>query len=726
MLRSRLVVASFLAIAASRSARSASAQVPGELRGRITSAGTAQPIENAQVEVPGTITVRTAAGGEYVVKGLEPGVRTVRIRAFGFTERAEEVTISNGRATTLDAALVPTAAALETVRVIGTVDTARDAFQFDRAAIVQSNKRDIGELLQTVPGLVITQSGGPGAPARVSIRGSASSEVLVLLDGAPINSPIDGEVDLSRVSLETAEHVVVRTGAQSARYGPRALAGVIEIETRRPSGEATATGRAGAWGERNSALTLGDQHSFSDVLQGALAVTGDYRTSRGDFTYQVPDVRGGGEANRRNADVTSRELLGTGSLEGETWDARMRAGWNDLSRGMAGSIVQPSLSGRQTQQRWSTGLDARGHHGMFSWTGLADVSRDRATFIDTAPPFGTRFDDTVRATGASGSVSASIGADASNGSLGVDLQSLDVSSTMLEAGAPHWQRTTGTWGRARVARQPTTALMLDAELSGRVDQTSSIHGSTFSPRLALGATTTVATLSGSIGSGFAPPSLSDQFFHEGVQVRPNPSLQPERTRHDVEGRLAIHERTLGGLRVAGDAAAYRSDVDGMILWMPDFRFVWSPSNFDVARSGWELGSRASLPAARLDVQASFARSDVTYRGPVLSGQVAYRPHNTSTVTAGFSPGPFRLETTTRYVGERPTVPGSNLNELDPYWRTDLKLSYGRRVQAWRLDATLGVDNALDQPAAMLVDYPFPSRAWSLLVRLQRDVHAARR
>jgi vitamin B12 transporter len=723
MLGSRLLVASFLAIAA---LRNAGAQVPGELRGRVTSEPTAQPIENAQIEVAGAITARTTAGGEYVVRGLEPGVRTVRIRAFGFAERAEEVTIANGRATTLDVALVPAAVALETVRIDGIVDTARGAFQFDRAAIAQSNKRDIGELLQTVPGLVITQTGGPGAPARVSIRGSASNEVLVLLDGAPINSPIDGEADLSRVSLETAEHVIVRTGAQSARYGPRALAGVIEIETRRPGGEASVTGRTGAWGERNSALTLGDRHSFSDVLQGALAVTGDYRTSRGDFTYEVPDIRGGGEANRRNADVTSRELVGTGSLQGETWDARLRAAWNDLSRGMAGSIVQPSLTGRQAEQRWSTGMDARGRRGMFSWAGRTDISHDRATFIDSAPPFGTRFDDTVRATGASGSASASIGTDASSASLGVDLQSLDVASTMLEPGAPHWQRTTGTWGRARVARQMTTALLLDADLSGRVDQTSSIQGSTFSPRLALGATTTFATLSGSIGSGFAPPSLSDQFFHEGVQVRPNPSLQPERTRHDVEARLAIHEREVGDLRIGGDAAVYRSDVDGMILWMPDFRFVWSPSNFDVARSGWELGSRASLKAARLDVQGSFARSDVTYRGPVLSGQVAYRPRNTSTVTAGFSPGPFRLGATTRYVGPRPTVPGSNLNELDPYWRTDLKLSYGHRVQAWRLDTAMGVDNALDQPAAMLVDYPFPSRAWSLSVRLQRDVHTARR
>ena len=698
------------------------AQVPGELRGRVTDARTARAVYNAQVDV-GATTVRSNANGEYIARGLEPGNHSVRIRAFGFVERRDDATIANGRTTVLDAALEPAAVSLGVVNILASADSSlRGATTFDRAAIIASNKRDLGELLQGVAGVVITQTGSAGAPSHASIRGSASNEVLILVDGVPFNSQLDGEADLSRISLETAERVVVLTGAQSARYGPRALAGVIAIETRRPAGEASLVGRAGAWGERNSAATIGERGLIGD-LQGGLSFTGGYRTARGDFGYDVPAVRGGGTATRQNADLTSREVLGTGSLEGNGWDARVRGGWNDLTRGMAGSIVQPSLTGRQSQERTSGGFDARGEHGLLSWTALGDVSHERAAFIDTAPPFGGRFDDTVRATGASGSVSSSIGGEARSASVGVDLQALDVASTMLEPGAPHWQRTVGTWGRMRAVRQATHSLSLDAELSGRVDNTSLVDGTNFSPRIAIGATMPFATLSASLGAGYAPPSLSDQFFHEGVQVRPNPSLQPERTRHDLEGRIAIHEQTLGGVRLSGDAAAYKADVDGMILWMPDFRFVWSPSNFDVARSGWELGSRASWPAARLDAQASFAQSDVTYRGPVLSGQVAYRPEASANFSAGYSPGPVRVEATTHYVGERRTVPGSGLNVLDPYWRTDVKLSYTRRVQRWRVNTSLGVDNALDQSAAMLVDYPFPSRAWSVSVRLQRDERA---
>jgi vitamin B12 transporter len=700
------------------------AQVPGELRGRIIDARTARVIENAQIEV-GATTVRSNADGEYVARGLEPGIHDVRIRAFGFAQQHEDVSVANGRTAVLDVALEPAAVSLGTVNILASTDSSlRGATTFDRAAIVASNKRDLGELLQGVAGVIVTQSGGPGAPSRVSIRGSASNEVLVLVDGVPFNSQLDGEADLSRISLETAERVVVLTGAQSARFGPRALAGVIAIATRRPSGETSLLGRAGAWGERSSSVAIGEQRLLGD-LRGGLSLTGGYRTGRGDFTYDVPAVRGGGSATRQNADLTSREILGTGSLEGAGWDARLRGGWNDLARGMAGSIVQPSLTGRQSQQRTSGVVDARGGRGPIAFAVLGDVSHERATFVDTAPPFGGRFDDTVRATGASGSVSSSVGDERHSASLGVDLQSLHVTSTMLDAGAPRWQRNVGSWGRARLARQTTRWLSLDAELSGRVDKTSLIDGTNFSPRVALGATTSLATLSASLGAGYAPPSLSDQFFHEGVQVRPNPSLQPERTRHDLEARIAFHEQTLAGVLLSGDAAGYRADVDGMILWMPDFRFVWSPSNVDVARSGWELGSRASWPVTRLDAQASFARSEVTYRGSVLSGQVAYRPRTSATVTAGFSPGRVRVEATTRYVGDRRTVPGSELNVLDPYWRTDLKASYAHLMRGWQVDTSVGVDNVLDQPAAMLVDYPFPSRAWSVSVRLQRDARAPR-
>ena len=391
----------FLAVVA---ASRAAAQVPGELRGRVTDARTARPLSDARIELTGRAdVVRTATDGSFSVRGLEPREYFIRIRAFGFVVADREVRVANGRTTTLDVALEPQPAALTAVEVRASRDSQPvNATNYDRAAIEASGRRDLGELLQSSPGVVITQAGGPGSASRVSIRGSSASEVLVLVDGVPINSQITGEADLSHVSLESVERVVVRSGAQSARYGGRALAGVVEITTRRASREASALIRDGAWGEREVSATLGDGRSIGG-LRASGSITGEYRTMRGDFPYDVPAFRGGGRADRINSDVTSRQYLGGITAEGDSMTLRARGSWSELSRGLAGSIVQPSATGRETDSRRSAGVDALVQRLGITWVAAGDVTRERSTFVDPAPPFGTPFDDAVTATGMTGS-----------------------------------------------------------------------------------------------------------------------------------------------------------------------------------------------------------------------------------------------------------------------------------------------------------------------------------
>src|SRR5262249_60237397 len=106
-------------------------------------------------------------------------------------------------------------------------------------------------------------------------------------------------------------------------------------------------------------------------------------------------------------------------------------------------------------------------------------------------------------------------------------------------------------------------------------------------------------------------------------------------------------------------------------------------------------------------------------GPVLSGQVAYRPRTTANVTMSVGPSRAHIEIANRYVSGRRTVPGSALNSLDPYWLTDLRAGTLWTRGVWALHAPIGVENFLSRPAAMLVDYPFPSRGWTLGIRVRR-------
>jgi outer membrane receptor protein involved in Fe transport len=170
---------------------------------------------------------------------------------------------------------------------------------------------------------------------------------------------------------------------------------------------------------------------------------------------------------------------------------------------------------------------------------------------------------------------------------------------------------------------------------------------------------------------------------------------------------------------------YRADVDGMILWSPDFRFIWSPSNVDVRRSGWQLGARFAMPATwGFNVVGNVDHSAVTYTGAGQTGQVIYRPRTTARVSESIARRYARVDVETRYVGSRRTVAGTDLNDLAPYWLTDVRLAVPIVRAAWRLEGAVGVENVFDRPASMLVDYPFGGRRWTVGFRISRRTGGA--
>jgi outer membrane cobalamin receptor len=88
------------------------------------------------------------------------------------------------------------------------------------------------EALEKAVGVEVTDNGTAGSVKSVHIRGSASEQVLVLVDGVRMNDSRQGGADLSLLPVEMIERIeVVRSGA-SALYGADALGGVVNIITK--------------------------------------------------------------------------------------------------------------------------------------------------------------------------------------------------------------------------------------------------------------------------------------------------------------------------------------------------------------------------------------------------------------------------------------------------------------------------------------------------------------
>jgi vitamin B12 transporter len=106
------------------------------------------------------------------------------------------------------------------------------------ADIAASGAHDLAAVIADQTALAVNDYGPQGSTKSVSLRGSTSSQVLVLLDGTRLNSSRDGLVDFSLVPMDNIDRVEIVRGGASTLYGTGAIGGVINIITKKPTGPA--------------------------------------------------------------------------------------------------------------------------------------------------------------------------------------------------------------------------------------------------------------------------------------------------------------------------------------------------------------------------------------------------------------------------------------------------------------------------------------------------------
>jgi len=94
----------------------------------------------------------------------------------------------------------------------------------------------VSDALREVPGLSVVQTGTAGQLTSVFMRGLPSQDMQVLLNGIPINQGLAGQFDFANLMTDDIDRIEVVRGPQSTIYGPRALAGVIQIFTKQGTG----------------------------------------------------------------------------------------------------------------------------------------------------------------------------------------------------------------------------------------------------------------------------------------------------------------------------------------------------------------------------------------------------------------------------------------------------------------------------------------------------------
>lgn len=140
--------------------------------------------------------------------------------------------------------------------------------------------RTVPDVLNTIPGLNVVQTGGPGGQTSVFTRGTNSNHTKLLIDGIEVSDPStpNGAFDYAHLLTSDVQQLEVLRGPQSGLYGSDAIGGVISVITRKGDGPARATAsiEAGSFNTFNqTAGVSGSQDNFNYAVNVAHLHAGD-------------------------------------------------------------------------------------------------------------------------------------------------------------------------------------------------------------------------------------------------------------------------------------------------------------------------------------------------------------------------------------------------------------------------------------------------------------------
>jgi outer membrane receptor for ferrienterochelin and colicins len=108
----------------------------------------------------------------------------------------------------------------------------------------------------------ISQDNATGS-SQMSLQGLNGQNVKILIDGIPVIGKVFDQVDLSQLNLNNVDRIEIIQGPMSVSYGTNALAGTINIITRKTTGKVKELG-LNAYSESNHILNTHGYYNYSN------------------------------------------------------------------------------------------------------------------------------------------------------------------------------------------------------------------------------------------------------------------------------------------------------------------------------------------------------------------------------------------------------------------------------------------------------------------------------
>ena len=559
----------------------------------------------------------------------------------------------------------------------------------------------VADGLREVPGLSVVQSGTAGQLTSVFMRGLRSEHTQVLLDGIPINQGLAGLMNFADFTTDDIDRVEVVRGPQSTLYGPRALAGVIQIFTKRGEGDPTftLTQEGGSYGSFREAFESEGKFGQLDYSLGLSRLDTDNARPNNQYrlTNAIADIGWSPGTTLRIGSLITYSLADTGNPN---------------------TIFDPKPLDNFLTERWLIGphidwqpVEWWDHHLIVSYDHerqLNDPNQDgfvgatRALFERTQVDYQNDLRPTSWLTITSGFFYSRLNAGQERPFISQEFgpQPRFVSDHTNETGI-----------FAQFTMTPIADIILVS--GGRFDHFNQF-GDVWTWREAGSylIRQTDTTLHASVAKGFSPPSSQDKIFRFNPNPgQPLPPLEPEKGL----GWDAGIEQRLWAKRIAIGATYFHYDLSNLI----GFNGLFETLNLGKARTqGVECELRAR-PLDELELVATYTYLDTEKLGAADVSQLPgarlpRRPRNEVYVSASYLWWK-KLRTTleAKWVNAREDIDFSSFQTPPPNFDVE-DYSFANFAAEYEINAHFSVfgriDNLTNEHYAEVFGFPALGRA----------------
>ncbi len=706
------MVYSFAALALSLAA------IGATFSGRVVDSRTGEPVPAADVRIqPGDFTAVTDSTGTFAVTGaLLPAEATVFVSRIGYAARAfYNVPTAKMAVLTLQRLTLPmegTCITMSRVRLQDTRPTSRSL----PYAILEGFETETRGRPDISAGIALTPSASTqdyGNLTTVSLRGATPEQTLVMLDGVPLNSGLNGLSDITLLPVLPESRIELVRGGSSAIYGANSVGGVLNLITP-VANDSRLQGvfGIGSFGQKHGSLSC--QLPAEPV---GLYLASGLLHARNNFPYRdrLDSLR-----LRQNSDITRWNATTKISNSRRSRHHYSLLGDFVLSRrGTPGPLSWPTDSARQNdtrllglleygwEQKSSAGLTARLYH-QWHWQNYSNPA-------GYCPANDTH---TIARTGLELTENLLVG-----DRLGMagGLQSAYEQALSTAVGEP--ERLDGTaWYEARWQVASLTLYpALRWDISSHTGHTGQTRNSlsALSPRFTL-VWSPVSFLNLSFGANrsFRQPTFNELYWPVSQFTAGNPALKPE---HSTGLDLGLGGTLSAENRLTWRLGTFVSRLTDLIQWQQGVGDTWRPVNIDTATTAGietELETEFNLVPTRagLNYSATYmvCRSrgaDLPYR-PRLTGHVSFW---LSLIQNRTEPGRqnhsdcIRLVITARGSSRR-FGDAANQDTLPGYLLFDAEAALAPPVGRNNLSVRAGCRNVLDHRYETARGYPVPGRS----------------